>query len=69
MLLPLKIYKKNSGHIFPIYASRNEAVCRRVQTHFASSLPASFTDKVLGAIPRFVRPKTKMFAMKFRRIL
>ena len=69
MLLPLKIYKKNSGHIFPIYASRNEAVCRGVQTHFASSLPASFTDKVLGAIPRFVRPKTKMFAMKFRRIL
>jgi len=38
-------------------------------THFGSSLPASFTEKVVGAIPRFVRPKTKLFAVKFRRIL
>jgi len=37
--------------------------------HFKSSLPASFTEKVVGAFPRFVRPKTKLFAVKFRRIL
>jgi len=32
-------------------------------------LTASFTEKVLGTIPRFVRPKTKLFEVKFRRIL
>jgi len=37
--------------------------------HFGSFLPASFTEKVVGAIPRFVRPKTKLIAVKFRRIL
>jgi len=36
---------------------------------FGSSLPSSFTEKVLGAIPRFVRPKTKLIAVKFRCIL
>jgi len=30
---------------------------------------ASFVKKVLGAIPRFLRPKTKLFAVEFRRIL
>jgi len=49
--------------------SKNEAVCREVQTHFGSSLTASFTEQVLGAISRFVRPKMKLFAVKFRRIL
>ena len=68
-LSPFKLYKKSSGRILPIYASKNEAVCRAVQTHFGSSLPASFTEKVLGAIPRFVRPKTKLFSVKFRCIL
>jgi len=38
-------------------------------THFGSSLPALFTEKVLGAISRVVHPKTKRFAVKFRRIL
>jgi len=52
-----------------IYVSKNEAVCREVQMHSGSSLTASFTEKVLGAIPRFVRPQTKLFAVKFRRIL
>ena len=52
-----------------ICSSKNEAVCREVQTHIGSSLPASFTGKVLGAIPRFVSPKIKRFAVKFRRIL
>ena len=64
-----KLYKKSSGRIFPIYASKNKAVCRGAQTHSGSSLPASFTEKVLGAILRFARPKTKLFAVKFRRIL
>jgi len=64
---PFKLYK-NSGRIFLIYASKNEVVCRGIQTHSESFLPASFTGKV-GAIPRFVHPKTKLFAVKFRRIL
>ena len=63
------IYIKCSGRIFTIYAFKNGAVCREVQTHIGSSLPASFTEKVLGAIPRFVSPKMKLFAVKFRRIL
>ena len=66
---PFKLYKKRSGCIFPIYASKNEVVCRGVQTcalpifqtHFGRSLPASFTEKVLGTISRFVRPETKLF--------
>jgi len=68
-LSPFKLYKKSSELIFPIYASKNEAVCRGAQTHFGRSVPASFTAKVLGAIPRFARPKTKLFAVEFRRIL
>ena len=55
------LYMKCSGRIFTIYASKNEAVCRENQTHFRCSLPASFTEKVLGTISRFVRPKTKLF--------
>jgi len=61
-------YRKSCGSNFTICASKNEAVCREIQTHSGSSLPASFTEKVVGAIPRFVRPKTKLFAVKFRRI-
>jgi len=52
-----------------IFSSKNEGICREVQTHFGSSLPANFTEKALGAISRVVRPKTKRFAVKFRRIL
>jgi len=40
--------KKSSGRIFSIFASKNEGICREVQTHFGISLPASFTEKVLG---------------------
>ena len=66
---PCMLYIKFSGRIFTICASKNEANCCEVQTHFGSSLPASFAENVLGAIPRFVRPKTKLFEVKFRRIL
>ena len=59
-----KLYRKGSGRNFSICASKNEAVC-----HFGHSLPANFTEKVLGAISWFVRPKTKLFEVKFRRIL
>jgi len=61
--------KKSCGRILPIYASKNEAVCYEIQTHSGSSLRASFKEKVVRAIPRFVRPKMKLFAVKFRRIL
>ena len=61
--------KKISGHIFSIFASKNEGICREVQMHFGSSLPAGFTEKVVGAISRFMCPKTKRFAVEFRRIL
>jgi len=68
-LSPLMLHEKSCGRIFPIFASKNEAVWCEVQTHFGSSLPASFKEKVLGAIPQFIRPKTKLFAVKFRRSL
>jgi len=68
-LSAFKLYKKSSGRIFPIDESKNEVVCRGFQTDFESSLPASFTEKVVGAIPQFVRPKTNLFVVKFRRIL
>jgi len=61
--------KKSSGRIFSIFASKHEGISRELQTHFGSSLPASFTEKVLGEISRVVHPKTKRFAVKFRRIL
>ena len=64
-----KIYRKGFGRIFTIYVSKNEVVSCEVRTHFGSSLPASFAEKVLGAYSRFSRPKTKLFAVKFRRIL
>jgi len=49
--------------------SKNEAVYCEVQTHFGSFRLSSFTKKVLGAFTRFMRPKTKQFAVKFRLIL
>jgi len=63
---PGMLYIKCSGRIFTICASKNEAICCEVQTHFGSSLSASFTEKVLGAISPFVRAKTKRVAAKFR---
>jgi len=42
--------KKSSGRIFSIFVSKNEGIGCEVQTHFGSSLPASFTEKVLGTI-------------------
>ena len=54
---------------FSRFVSKNEAVCCDVQTDFGSFLPASFAENVLGTISRFVRPKTKLFAAKFRDIL
>ena len=66
---PFKLYKKSFGRIFLIYTSKNEVVCHEIQTHCGSSLPTSFTENVLGAIPQFMRPKTKLFAVKFRCIL
>jgi len=37
--------------------------------HFGSFRLACFLKKVLGAFSRFLRPKMKLFAVKFRRIL
>jgi len=61
-------FKKSSGRIFTIYASKNEAVSREILTHFRSFLPARFTEKVLGAFSQFMRPKIKLFSMTFGRI-
>jgi len=52
-----------------ICVRKNEAVCCEVQTHFGSFRLSGFIKKILGAIPRFVRPKMKLFAVEFRRIL
>jgi len=45
--------------------STNEAVCCEIQTHFGSSPPPRFTEKVLHRFSRFMCPKTKVFALKF----
>jgi len=50
----LAIMKISSGRIFSIFASKNEAVCLEIQMHFGSSLPTSFAEKVMRAIPRFL---------------
>jgi len=64
-----KVHSKSFGRNFTIYASKNEAVFREVQTHARSSLPARFAEKILCAISRLMWPKTKLFAVKFRRML
>ena len=63
-----RFIKKKLWCIFTIYVSKNKAVSCEVQMHFGSSPLVRFTEKVLGAFSRFICPKTKMFAVKFRRI-
>jgi len=65
---PCKVYEKSYGRIFTIFASSDEAVCYLFQTHFGRSPHSRFAKKFLGAISRFLRPKTKLFAVEFRRI-
>jgi len=64
--LPARFTEKSYGRNVTIYVSKNEGISREVQMHFGSSLPARFTEKALGAFSRFLRPKTKLFAVKFR---
>ena len=45
-----KVYRISSGRNFTIYASKNEAVFREVETHFGSSPPARFAEKSSGRI-------------------
>jgi len=52
-----------------ICVSKNEAVCCEVQTHFGSLRFSRFIKKVLGAFSWLMHPKTKLFAMEFKRIL
>jgi len=68
-VLCLQVLKKMLCRNSTICSFKSDAVCREIQTLFGSSLPASFTEKVVGATPQFVRPKMKRFAVKFRRIL
>jgi len=63
-----KFQRKSSGRNSTIFVLKNEAVCCEVQTHFRSFRLASFVKRVLGAFLRFMHPKTKLFAVKFRRI-
>ena len=63
-----KFQRKSCGRNSTICAPKNEAVGREIESHFGNSQPASFKDKVLGAIPRFVGPRTKLFTAKFSRI-
>jgi len=66
--LPAKFTEKSSGRNVTIYVSCNEVVFCDVQTHLGSFRLARFTEKVLGAFSRFLHPKTKLFAAKFRHI-
>jgi len=62
-----KVYRESSLRIFTIFARQKEGVCFEVHTHFGSPLLVRFTEKVIGALSRFIPPKTKPFAAKFRR--
>jgi len=66
-VLALRGAWKSFGGNFTIYASKNEAVSREILPHLGRFLSSSFTENVLGAISRVMRPKTKLFAVKFRR--
>ena len=61
-----KFYRKCSWRNFTICASKNKAVFCEVQMRFGSSLPLRSTEKVVGTIPQFFRPRSKLFAVKFR---
>ena len=68
-LSPCEVYDESSGRNITIFTSTNEAVCREVQTHFQRSPFARFTKQVMGSFSLFMCPKTKLLAVKFRRIL
>ena len=57
------------GRICTIYTSKSEAVFCEVQTDFGTSLPARFTEKGHVAFSRFMRTKTGLFDVQFRRTL
>jgi len=62
-------FTESFGRIFTIYVSKNEVVSCEVQTHFGSIHLARYITKVLGALSQFLRPQTKLFAVKFRHTL
>jgi len=64
-----KVYGESSVRIFTIYVPQSEGIFFEINTHFASSLPVRFTEKVMDAVSRFMRPKTKPFFAKFRHTL
>jgi len=64
-----KVYRKSFGRIFTIYMSKNEVISCDVQTHFGGCHLATYITKVLGALSRFLRPRKKLFAVMFRRVL
>jgi len=62
-------YEESFGYIFTSYVSKNEAVSCEVQMHFGRFHLVRFVKNVSGALSRFMCPKTKLFATKFKRIL
>jgi len=56
-VLALRGLWKRSGRIITICASKNETVCREVQTHFGSSPPPRFTEKLLDRFSRLMYQK------------
>ena len=54
-----KFYSKSSGHNFSICASKNEAVCCEVQTHFGGFHFSSFIKKSSGRIFPIYASKNK----------
>jgi len=59
------LHTKSSEHIFKKFASRNKAVCCRVQMQLRSFRLARFIKIVLGAFSQFMRSKMKLFVVKF----
>jgi len=66
---PCRLCEKFWAHIIDFCIQKCKAVCCSLQMPFGSFRPMRFMKKVLDAFSRFMRPKTKLFSVKFRRIL
>ena len=60
---------KSSGRSFTIYVSKKRSSLLMSSDAFWKFLPCQLGKKVVGAFSRFLPQKTKLFAVKFKRIL
>jgi len=69
MFSTCKVYSKNFWAQFDHLCVQKQSGLLLSSDAFWKFSPCQLDKKVLGAFSQFVRPKTKLFALKFRRIL